>query len=293
MKKHVGMWLVLLTCACGSSDNKTTDNNGNGTGDGNSTVATANTTVTINGVLKPFPGLTALNQNDFAYASIALVNPEAILQNPNATPTVLGTTTVNPNTCTAQGCPFTISSVNVGDLSIGMAAGVVDTRLAMAPLTATLFPIFTGVQQTAITAALTTGNLNNVVTFAMSNEGFALLANTTTNPNQLKPHGVLIGLALDANLKPTAHATLTTTGDTGLKWYPGLDQNNMVTAVGTTTTGPTSASGIIIVSESTATVALGLNWTLAVAGSSLTYTVPSPLGTAPNFALIVPFPPNP
>ena len=291
MKKHVGVWLILLTCACGSSnDNKTSSNGGSTTIGGDTTV---NANVTVSGSLTQFPFLAGVDPNDIAYATIALVDPQAILADANATPTFLGTTTVDVSQCTETGCPFSIANVDVRSLTIGMAAGVIDTRLTTAPQTATLFPVFTGVEQTAITASLATGNLNDVVAFAISMDGFALLAATTTNPNQLESNGVLIGLVLDANLTPAANATLTTPGYAGNKWYPALDQNGMVTAEGTTTTGPTSASGIIVASQPTATVGLGLNWTLAVAGSSLTWTVPTPLGTAPGFALIVPLPPNP
>ena len=293
MKKHAGMWLILLTCACGSSSKDDTSGSDTGkTGDTNTTIG-ATVKVNVNGMMKPLPFLTSVQGADAAYATIVLADPAAILANPNGTPTWIGTAAINPNACTDAGCPFSIANVDLSSLTIGMAAGVIDSRLSTDPNTATLYPIFTGVAQPSVTAGITAGNVNNVVAFAVSMEGFALLGNATTaGAAALKANGTFIGLALDGNLNPAAGATLTTTGYLGSKWYPALDGNGMVTAEGTTTTGPTSASGLIVASPPTATVAIGLGWTLAVTGSALTYTVPAELGTAPGFALIVPFPPN-
>ena len=292
MKRHMGVWLVLLTCACGSNNSKTSDV---GTGGDITTIVDPNTTskVTVSGVVAPLPFLAALDANDYAHVTVALIDPQAILANPNAALNFLGTTALDANTCTASGCPFSIADVDLATVEIGLAVGVIDSRLTDAPDTATLFPIFTGVAQTAVVAAQTSGSLTGAVAFAVGLEGYAQLANTTTDPNAVAINGLLIALALDGNDKPIANATMTTPQYTGHTWYPGLDGNLLVTAEGTTTAGPTSASGLIIFSPTTAGVSLDPGWTLAVVGSAATWTVPTPLGTAPGFALIVPLPPNP
>jgi hypothetical protein len=296
MKKYAGMWLALFTCACGSSNNNASNGNNNG-GNSNATINTTINTgvkVQVNGMMKQFPFITSIQDTDIPYATIVLVDPQQILLAPTATPTWLGTAAINPNTCTDAGCPFSIADVDLSALSIGMAAGVIDTRLATNPNAATLYPMFTGVAQLSITAAMAAGNLNDVTAFAVRNDGFALLGNTTTaGAAALALNGALIGLALDANANPLANATLTTTGYTGNKWYPALDGNGNVTQEGTTTMGPTSASGLIIAAPATAVVSLGAGWMLTVPNSGLTWTLPTTLGTAPGFALIVPFPPNP
>lgn len=284
MKTQACLWLMVLCCACGSTNKAATT--------GGDTKVSLDTNVTVSGTLKPFPFVPSLDANDLVHLSITLADPAVISANPNAKPTWLGVVSLDPTKCTDTGCSFTIPHVDTSKLTIGMVVGAVDNREAVDPNTATLASMFTGVPPASITAAATTGNLNNVIAFTMSKAGFGALAVTTTAPTTLVSHGVILGLVLGADdATPVPNATLTTPDYAGTVWYPGIDPTtHLVTTA--STTGGTSASGLIVASPTAAVSTLSTGWKLSASGSPLKWTLPT-LGSAPGVILVAPFVPDP
>jgi hypothetical protein len=130
----------LVTGACGKlkpaagTDASGTAGAGGGAGGTGGSGGSGDVFVTVSGTAAPHPLNAALGATaDFSMLKVSIVDPVAVIADPNATPLgsmTLGTASDN---CSATlGCSFTIANVDISNQTLGLVGTLEDTRTGAA-----------------------------------------------------------------------------------------------------------------------------------------------------------------
>ncbi|HVU49331.1 MAG TPA: hypothetical protein VHL80_01530 [Polyangia bacterium] len=255
----------------------------------------ANVLVTVSGTAAPLPLDMALvgMAEDFTMLKVSIVDPSAVILNPDATP--LGSMTLDTSAanCDAtSGCKWSISGVNISNPNLlGFVGSVEDLRTGDARV---WVKTGTGMGSMAVVAAVRANPMpvTDRRAFVVSRMLEAKLGafagpalGTTFAPGALEARGFLIGFVLDkassaAVPAGVAGAKVTTPATTTAVPFDVIYPNDTFTAAGTAT----ASSGIFIVVPKMAMTVVA-TWSVIGPDGTRTWT-PQVAGTNPNNAYV-------
>ena len=258
--------------------------------------------VTVSGVAAPHPLTAPVGMNpatDFSMLAVAVVDPVAVLADPNATPLAGGALDTSAGNCGTSGCAWHFDNVDISKISIGLVGVVDDTRTPAAsrlwiktgtgagsidfinmiianPMPITGVPLF--VVSKATEARLALG-------------AAAALSDPAIVAGSLETRGFMIGTVLskrtDSPPTPVEGATITT-ADTAMRLailYPNATFNGFGAA--------TASHGMFLaIPKSATSSAVVTDWTVTgPSGGSLTWPTYK-AGTSPGTAFVLLMPAN-
>jgi hypothetical protein len=277
---------LALAGACGKL--KLADTSGAGGGSGSS----GNVLVTISGTAAPHPLNKALLGEDepFTMLTVAIVDPSAVIVDPNATP--LGSMALDTSACDmTNGCSWSLTGVDITNPNLlGLVGTLEDMRTGDARV---WVKTGTGMGTMADLAAVRAAPapITNRRAFAVSRKLEAALGmfvnkalGTAFGPGDLEARGFLIGhvvgpLPPDGSIPAgVAGATVTSTATTVDVIYPAAD----FTSAGTTT----SSTGIFLMVPKTAAPVVSTWNVVPPTGDARTWS-PHLAGSNPSNAFII------